>query len=115
MTPTFTRRSAMKAIPPLNFVKCAACMVVVVGLSGSALASCGDSLSAMAAAATAFGSQSRTAQPHPQSSEGNASSVSMVGLWHIQFTVGGTLIQEAYQIWNAGGTEVHNPNVDPRG
>ena len=39
---------------------------------------------------------------------------SIVGLWHIQFTVGGQTIQEAYQIWNAGGTEVHNPNVDPR-
>jgi hypothetical protein len=24
-------------------------------------------------------------------------------------------IQEAFQIWNTGGTEVHNPNVDPRG
>jgi hypothetical protein len=39
----------------------------------------------------------------------------MVGLWHIQFTVGGQTIQEAYQLWNIGGTEVHNPNVDPRG
>ena len=28
--------------------------------------------------------------------------------------VGDQTIQEAYQIWNAGGTEVHNPNVDPR-
>jgi hypothetical protein len=23
-------------------------------------------------------------------------------------------IQEAFQLWNAGGTEIHNPNVDPR-
>ena len=28
--------------------------------------------------------------------------------------VGDQTIQEAYQIWNVGGTEVHNPNVDPR-
>jgi hypothetical protein len=28
--------------------------------------------------------------------------------------VGDQTIQEAYQVWNAGGTEVHNPNVDPR-
>jgi len=28
--------------------------------------------------------------------------------------VGDQTIQEAYQLWNAGGTEIHNPNVDPR-
>jgi hypothetical protein len=28
--------------------------------------------------------------------------------------VNGQTIQEAFQIWNTGGTEVHNPNVDPR-
>ncbi len=38
----------------------------------------------------------------------------MVGLWYIQFTIDGNVIQDAYQLWNAGGTEVHNPNVDPR-
>jgi hypothetical protein len=37
-----------------------------------------------------------------------------VGLWHIRFLVGDQQIQEAFQIWNTGGTEVHNPNVDPR-
>ena len=40
---------------------------------------------------------------------------SIVGLWHVEFKVKGQTIQEAYQLWNAGGTEVHNPNVDPRG
>jgi hypothetical protein len=105
----------MKAIQTLNLVKLAACIAVVVGLSASASGSCGDSLSVMEAAATAFGSASRTPQPNPQSSEGNTSSVSIVGLWHVYFTVGGNVIQEAFQVWNAGGTEVHNPNVDPRG
>jgi hypothetical protein len=38
----------------------------------------------------------------------------VVGLWHIRFQVGDQTIQEAFQIWNVGGTEVHNPNVDPR-
>ena len=33
---------------------------------------------------------------------------------HIEFNVGAQTIQEAYQLWNFGGTEVHNPNVDPR-
>src|SRR5437764_2673133 len=114
MSPNFTRRDIMKLIRPLNFVKFAACMVLVVGLSASALASCGDSLSAMAAGAASVHSQSRPMQQNSQSA-GDNSGKSMVGLWHIQFTVGGQTIQEAYQLWNAGGTEVHNPNVDPRG
>jgi hypothetical protein len=44
---------------------------------------------------------------------------SIVGLWHIQFIIdtpeGPSVFQEAFQIWNTGGTEVHNPKVDPRG
>src|SRR6266852_4906162 len=51
---TFTRRNIMKSIQTLNFVKFAACMVLVVGLSASASASCSDSLSAMAAAAASY-------------------------------------------------------------
>jgi hypothetical protein len=97
----------------LNFVKFAACMALVVGLSASASASCGDSLSAMAAGAASVQSQFRSIQPKSESG-GDNDDKSMVGLWHIQFTAGGQTIQEAYQLWNAGGTEVHNPNVDPR-
>jgi hypothetical protein len=97
----------------LNFVKFAAGMVLVVGLSVSASASCGDSLSAMAAGAASVQSQFRPIQPDSTSGADHARK-SMVGLWHIQFAVGGQTIQEAYQLWNAGGTEVHNPNVDPR-
>jgi hypothetical protein len=104
----------MKSTRTLNFVKFAACMVLVVGLSASALASCGDSLSALAAGAALVQSQSRPIQQNSQSAGGNAGKSSMVGLWHIQFTVGDQTIQEAYQLWNAGGTEIHNPNVDPR-
>ena len=103
----------MKLTQTLNFVKFAACMVLVVGFSASALASCGDSLSAMAAGAAAVKSQSRPVQQNSKSAGDNAGT--MVGLWHIVFTVEDTTIQEAYQLWNAGGTEVHNPNVDPRG
>lgn len=40
---------------------------------------------------------------------------SIVGFWHIRFLVGGQQIQEAFQIWNVGGTEVHNPNQNPGG
>ena len=104
----------MKSNQILNFVKFAACMVLAVGLSASALASCGDSLSAMAAGAASVQSQSRLVQQDSESSKDNAEHASIVGLWYVQFMVGDQTIQEAYQIWNAGGTEVHNPNVDPR-
>lgn len=97
----------------LNFAKFVGCMVLVVGLSGSALASCGDSLSAMAAQAASVRSQSHPMQFDSESSGDNDGS-SIVGLWHIRFVVGDQTIQEAYQLWNVGGTEVHNPNVDPR-
>ena len=103
----------MKAMN-LNFGKCVACIVLVAGLSASALASCGDSLSAMAAQAASIRSQSHPMQLDSAPSEDNDDS-SMVGLWHIRFVVGDQTIQEAFQLWNVGGTEVHNPNVDPRG
>ena len=95
-----------------NFVKLATYIVLVAGLGASAFASCGDSLSAMAAAAAA--GQSHPTQPSIPSSQHNSDNKSMVGLWSIQFTIDGNTIQDAYQLWNAGGTEVHNPNVDPR-
>ena len=105
----------MKSTQTLNFAKFAACMVLAVGLSASALASCGDSLSAMAAGAALVHSQSRSIQTNSGSPQDDGAHSRIVGLWHIQFMVGDQTISEAYQIWNAGGTEVHNPNVDPRG
>jgi len=110
----FTTRSIMKPTQPLNFVKIAACIVLAVGLGASAFASCGDSLAAMAAGAAAVVSQSHPMQQHSPSSSTNAVNPSIVGLWHIEFSVGDQTIQEAYQLWNVGGTEVHTPNVDPR-
>ena len=98
----------------LNFVKLAACMILIGGLSASAFASCGDSMSALAAGAASARSQFRTAQQDSKSSGDDEDNSSIVGLWHIQFKVSDQTIQEAYQLWNAGGTEVHNPNVDPR-
>ena len=98
----------------LNFVKFAASMVLVVGLSASASASCGDSLLTMAMRAGSVQNQSRPMQQNPTPAQPTALRTSIVGLWHVQFTVGDQTIQEAFQIWNVGGTEVHNPNVDPR-
>jgi hypothetical protein len=110
----FRRRNIMKRTQALNFVKFAACMVLVTGFSTGALASCGDSLSAMAAQAALIHSQSSLTQQGSASSGDHAVNSSIVGLWHVEFIVGGQTIQEAYQLWNVGGTEVHNPNVDPR-
>jgi hypothetical protein len=98
-----------------NLAKSTAFMVVVVGLGASASASCGDSLSMMAAQAAAVQSQIRPVQQNSESGRNVGNDSSIVGLWHILFTVGGQPNQEAYQLWNAGGTEVHNPNLSPGG
>ena len=98
----------------LKSVKFAAYVVLVFALSAGAFASCGDTLSAMAAQAASIHNQSPAMQPRAQSHADQANYSSIVGLWHIQFVVGGQTIQEAFQLWNAGGTEAHNPNVDPR-
>ena len=87
--------------------------------SVTAMAQCGDSLKAMAAAADSVRSQPQATQSPLQkdsaaAASNNAVNTSIVGLWHIRFLVGDQQIQEAFQIWNTGGTEVHNPNVDPR-
>ncbi len=92
-------------------------LVLMAALSATARAQCGGSFGSMAAAAASIQSQSLISQ----SSAENTSTAtnedersSIVGLWHIRFLVGNQTIQEAFQIWNDGGTEVHNPNVDPR-
>ena len=97
----------------MNFAKFAAFLVVAVGVNSSAFASCGDSFYAMAAGPAAVGQPNR-AQPDAQTSGKSVANTSIVGLWHVRFEVGGQIIQEAYQLWNLGGTEIHNPNVDPR-
>jgi hypothetical protein len=102
----------------VTFVRIAALSVLVVAFSATAMAQCGASFTAMAAAAASVRSQSQASpssgQTRPFAVSDNAVNTSIVGLWHIRFLVGDQQIQEAFQIWNAGGTEVHNPNVDPR-
>jgi len=111
----------MKTIQVITGVRLAALSVLIAAFSGAAMAQCGDSFNAIVAAASGRG-QSKASQPLPQSSaqnqsaaaSDNAVNTSIVGLWHIRFLVGDQQIQEAFQIWNVGGTEVHNPNVDPK-
>lgn len=95
-------------------------------LGATAMAQCGGAFTTMMAAAASARTQSRVLKPESDTKSTIASDLvgdrgfntSIVGLWHIQFFVdtpgGPVMIQEAFQIWNAGGTEVHNPNVDPR-
>jgi hypothetical protein len=103
----------MKIIFAETWTKLVMCSAVTIVLSAGAYASCGDSLAAMATGkavvSSALGKQLAMASPADET--GNSS---IVGLWYIQFSIGGQPIQEAFQNWNLGGTEVHNPNVDPR-
>jgi len=103
----------MKVISGRTLINLGACVVLAIGASTVAAASCGDSLVAMASG-KAIVSSSGGKQAAASIARGGSNS-SIVGLWYVQFVVGGTtVIQEAYQNWNLGGTEVHNPNVDPR-
>ena len=104
----------MKSTTTLKCMNFAACLILSVGLSASAFASCGDTLSSMAAGAAAVLNQTHFSGG-TQSPGGKQSKSTIVGLWHIEFVANGQTIQEAFQIWSTGGTEVHNPNVDPRG
>jgi len=112
----------LRTIHNIAGVRIAVVLMLVVAFSAAAMAQCGGSFSALAAAAASLPSQPKLLPSTPQPSvenqsaaaKGNANNTSIVGLWHINFLVGGEPFQEAFQIWNAGGTEVHNPNVDPR-
>ncbi len=108
----------VRMIDNITFVRLAALSVLLIAFSATATAQCGASLNAMAAAAASARGQSQVSQSSVQNgsvaASDNAVNTSIVGLWHIRFLVGDQQIQEAFQIWNVGGTEVHNPNVDPR-
>ena len=104
----------MKPISTQNLIKLVAFAVLATGLNTIAAASCGDTLAAMATG-KAIVSLPLGKQLAASPTTAGPNNSSIVGLWYVQFTVGGQTIQEAFQNWNHGGTEVHNPNVDPRG
>lgn len=109
--------TSLRSCKPTAFALCT--LALLLTINGAAFASCGDSLAAMAAA-TAVHNPLHPALKAPSSpavalsTDNSGVLTSIVGMWHTQFLVDGQPIQEAYQIWNLGGTEVHNPNVDPR-
>jgi hypothetical protein len=109
----------VSAIQPRLAMRVVAILLLIIGGSATAKAQCGNSLNEMAAAAAAARGRASSTQVMPKreffSVTDSAVDTKIVGLWHIRFMVGDQTIQEAFQIWNQGGTEVHNPNVDPRG
>ncbi len=109
----------LKTIHRITIVRVATLSVLVLAFGATAKAQCGDSLSAMAAAAASVPNQPKVSQfsveNRSAATSDDALNKSIVGLWHIRFLIGDQTIQEAFQIWNVGGTEVHNPKVDPRG
>ena len=102
----------MKTVFAATWTKLVMCAAVAMGLTAGASASCGDSLAAMASGKAIV--TSAAGKQLAEASVDRTFSSSVVGLWDIQFVVDGQTIQEAFQNWNLGGTEVHNPNVDPR-
>ena len=86
-------------------------LFVIIGAFGTAgMGQCGASFTALAEAAAAIRSQ--TQMPAAKAVTGvndrltdNDGRNSIVGLWHIRFMIGTNTIQEAFQIWNEGGTE----------
>jgi hypothetical protein len=113
-----TRLSMVTTTHAIAVANIAVLVIGMLAFSATAMAQCADSFHAMAAAAASGQFQTKGAAT-PKSGQAAAASdnsvnTTIVGLWHIRFLVGDQQIQEAFQIWNAGGTEVHNPNVDPR-
>ena len=101
---------------------------VLLGSAATATAQCGASMAQMAAAAFAISNRQPPVVlsagedqlvPTPSKKDDDDTS-DIIGLWHLNFNVSmpgvpePVSIQEAFQIWNSGGTEVHNPRVDPR-
>ena len=100
-------------------------LILVLGLNFQAAAQCVASPDQLLAAGTLVKSNSllpslKTAAARTEVADliaDEANIPSIVGLWHVHYHgpafPGGDL--EAYQIFNAGGTEVHNPNGPTNG
>jgi hypothetical protein len=100
-------------------------------LAGNADAQCGGTFQALASNFASVQSNPKSAlrlapiskteiNPFWADDRDDDNGSAIVGLWRVEFdiTVPGVPdpidIQDAFQIWNAGGTEAHNARVDPR-
>src|SRR5436309_5017748 len=97
--------------------------VISLMLVVSAKAQCGGSFETLVKAIASTKGQFKLAKftesvanSQNQLVNDKAVNTSIVGLWRIKFIIdtpgGPATFQEAFQIWNTGGTEVHNPKVD---
>lgn len=101
-----------------NIVTIAAVLAMTAAFSVAGSAQCISLDQALTAAASLRDKTTDLKTPGglgPLEASDSAAIPSIVGLWHIRFFVGDNVFQEAFQIWDLGGTEVHNPKVDPRG
>jgi len=88
----------MKSISTQNLINLVACVALATGLNSIAVASCGDTLAAMASGKAIVSSPLGKQLAASPMTAGTSNS-SIVGLWYVQFTVGGQTIQEALQNW----------------
>jgi hypothetical protein len=102
--------------------------IFVLTIAATANAQCGGSFETLMSAISLSRGQTRLIKQPVDSlkssqdqlvADKSAVNPSIVGLWRIKFIIdtpdGPATFQEAFQAWNTGGTEVHNPKVDPRG
>jgi hypothetical protein len=50
---------------------------------------------------------------HANSAHGQSGPVSIVGLWQVSFVVDGQVVDQSYDAWNLGGTEVLTDDTNP--
>ena len=122
------KRSLIHSLEKVAWVGALAAFLSII--TATASAQCGGSFEAAARAFASAQSNPKLFMKPTSYSMGQANlflrgededqTSSIVGLWRVEFdiTVPGVPnpidIQDAFQIWNVGGTEVHNARVDPR-
>lgn len=109
----------------LTAARVGALLTLTVAFSAAAMAECFSSFNKIAAAALAAKGQAVSSAktksvvstaPSANLVSDNATIPSIVGFWHVHYIFSvPAMDQEAYQIFNAGGTEVHNPNTPTDG
>lgn len=114
-----------KTVLPLADLSRVVILLLLTGMFGTiANAQCFGSfanLTAAAASAKALPQGTRNSQADPGSaalslavSDRELPTYSIVGLWHVHY-IFPNMNQEAYQAFEAGGTEIHNPNTPTDG
>src|SRR5574338_779459 len=117
------RKIRINSITKLGGV--AALALVIAAFSAPADAQCFGSFEGLTAAAGMAKENTRSALPDsgaklatsksvPDSAADNAVRPSIVGFWHVHYLFP-NMDQEAFQTFETGGTEIHNPNTPTDG